>query len=104
MVRRRGLGGAAGEDAPVHGHEVRHEADPGRVAGGKRQLLLDLGDVFVPGHRVGRKVLVGRAEVEALSPGPAGAGDARLGVDVDPFGSISPADSRGKSASSAAVE
>ena len=76
----RGAHVAAGHLALVQGHKVRLELD-GAVASEQCELLLDLRRVPVAGDLVGENVLPGHREVGALVKGPAGAGDALLGVD-----------------------
>src|SRR5262249_58331718 len=78
---RHGVDG--GEDAAVHGDQVRGEDHGHRLAGDVGQGLLDLRRVAVLADGVGRDALVALGEVRVKLGVAAGPGDAALAVHDD---------------------
>ena len=71
------------EDAPVHRHQMRGEADDHLAPGGERKFLVELGHVAVMADAIGVEAFRDFREQHGLLRRPARAGHARLGVDHD---------------------
>src|SRR5690349_6038685 len=69
------------QDAAVHRHQMRREADLDRPSGGCREPLVDLGHMAVVRYAVSSDAFRYFGEEAGLLEAAPGAGDAGLGVD-----------------------
>ena len=63
-------------DTPDHGYQMRHEGQPYRLAAGLLQGLSDLGQMTMPGHRIGLEALAHFTHQHRGIGAPAGPADA----------------------------
>ena len=74
------------QDSPVHGHEMRREADDDVAPRSLGKFLIELGHVAVMAHAIGMEALRDFREQHFLFRRPPRPGHARFGVDHDLVG------------------